>query len=147
MNPKQSTGSLREFLASCRSLPERDRRNARIANWLLFLWAITFLPALYMFKRGAIPAGLPSYLAAIVPIVFAILGVLAYIRFLHHADEMQRKIQFEALSLGFGAGFVASFGLQLLEEAGLGTFGAPDTFSVMFVFYFVGMYTGTRRYL
>jgi len=133
-------------VAACRSMPERDRRNARIANGWLFLWSLSFLPILYLFKEGLIPSGLPSYAAAIVPTVLAAVGVVAYMRFLREADELQRKIQLEALSLGFGAGFVAGFGFQLLEYTGLGTFGPPDTFSVMLVFYFVGLYLGTRRY-
>lgn len=146
METAQSKSSWREYLAACRSMPERDRRNARIANWWLFFWCITFLPALYMLKEGLIPSGALSYAAAIVPTALAAIGVAAYVRFLRDADELQRQIQLEALSLGFGAGFVAAFGLQLLEEAGLGTYGAPDTFSAMLIFYFIGLYLGTRRY-
>ncbi len=138
--------SFRDSLESCHSMPQRDRRNARRANWLLFFWAVTFLPALYLFRRGHMPPGAVSYVAVAVPIALAIAGVIAYIRFLREADELQRQIQLEALSLGFGAGFVASFGLQLLEELGLGEFGAPDTFSVMVFFYLAGMLLGTRRY-
>ncbi len=147
MTNTKGDGRFRDFLAACRTMPERDRRNARIANWWLFAWCVTFLPALYLFKSDRMPPGVVSWLAAIVPIVLAVCGVLAFIRFLRHADELQRQIQMEALALGFGAGFVAGFGLQLLEEVGVGSFGAPDTFSVMAVFYLLGMLIGSRRYL
>ncbi len=136
-----------DFLAACRTMPERDRRNARIANWWLFAWCVTFLPALYFFRRDQMPPGIVSWVAVVVPIVLAVCGVLAFIRFLRQADELQRQIQMEALALGFGAGFVASFGLELLEEVGIGSFGAPDTFSAMALFYLIGMLIGTRRYL
>ena len=146
MTSDKSRNAISDFVASCHSMPERDRRNARRANWLLFFWAVTFLPALYLFRRGLMPSGPISWVAVVVPIVLAIAGVVAYIKFLREADELQRQIQLEALSVGFGAGFVASFGLQLLEELGLGDYGAPDTFSVMVFFYLAGMLIGSRRY-
>lgn len=146
MDTTETRGSWRSYLASCRAMTERDRRNARTANWALALWCVTFLPALFLLRRGSVQGGLASYALAIVPSVLAIVAVLTYIRFLRQADELHRKIQFEALAFGFGAGFVASFGMVLLEEAGLGTFDAGDPFAVMLSCYVVGLFLGTRRY-
>lgn len=130
----------------CRAMPARDRRNARLATWLLALWAVVFLGTLFALDRGLIPAGPLSVGAALVPCGLAIVAVLAYMRFLRQADELHRKIQFEAMSLGFAAGFVASFASRLFAEVGWTGLEPGDVFSVMMVFYLLGIFLGTKRY-
>ncbi len=147
METTDTRGSLRQYLATCRTLPERDRKNARTANWILAVWAVSLLGALMALDRGLIPEGPLTVAAVVVPTLLATLGALAFARFLRHADELHRKIQYEALAVGFGAGFVANFALELAEQAGWGTFDAGDPFFVMVLFYMVGVVAATRRYL
>jgi hypothetical protein len=146
METTQPRGSWREYLAACRSMSERDRRNARSANWYLLFWAATMLAAMFGLDRRLIPAGPASVAAVVVPTFAAIAALIAYMRFLRQADELHRKVQLEALALGFGGGFVASFTLELIEQAGWASFDAGDPFLVMIFFFMVGMYLGTRRY-
>mgnify|MGYP001950570376 CR=1 FL=1 len=40
--------------------------------------------------------------------------VFVYVKFLHEAEELQRKIQLEALALGFGVGLVGTLCLPFL---------------------------------
>ena len=138
--------SLRQLMSSCWSVRPEDRRNQWIATGLLFVWAVGFAGAAILIKRGVVPAGAPTYLMALVPTALGVLAVLAYMRFLRRADELLRRIQLEALALGFGAGFVASFTFDLLETAGLGRAEAINTFLVMVLFYLLGLFVGARRY-
>ena len=147
MESTRARGSLREYLAACRTLPERDRRNVRTANWILFAWAVSLGVCLFSLSRGVVPEGALTVAAVVVPTLLSVLGVLAFARFLRHADELHRKIQYEALAVGFGAGFVTNFALELAEEAGWGTFDAGDPFFVMVLFYIAGVVAATRRYL
>jgi len=139
-------GGLLAYLAACRSMRPADRRNVNVATGLLLAWAVSFGAGILLLKRGVVPEGPLAYLLVAVPIGLAILAVLAYVRFLRRADELHSKIQFEALALGFGAGFVATFGFSLLEAVGAHTFTLADPFSVMVVFYMVGLFVGARRY-
>lgn len=134
------------YLAACRSMRKEDRRNVNIATGLLVAWVVTFGFSVVALRRSLVPEGALSYLMVAVPTALAILAVLAYGRFLRLADELHSKIQFEAFALGFGAGFVATFSFSLLQAAGVHSFSLADAFSVMVVFYMVGLYRGARRY-
>lgn len=135
-----------QHFAACRNLTSADRRNANIATAVLFVWGLGFVGASLLLRREVVPAGALAYLTALVPTALGIFAVLAYIRFLRHADELHRKIQLEALALGFGAGFVATFAFELLEAAGLDRADVSSPFSVMVIFYFLGLSIGSRRY-
>jgi hypothetical protein len=39
---------------------------------------------------------------AITPVIPAIFGMIAYMRFVSRMDELQRRIQFEGIAFGFG---------------------------------------------
>jgi hypothetical protein len=147
MEDIESRGFWRRYMSHCRSMPVRDLKNARRANLVMLLWALTLLPALYLLKEELVPAGPLVWVAIAVPTLLSVAAVVTYIRFLRHADELLRKIQYEALGLGFGAGFVAAFALELLEEGGIGTYDAGDPMFAMILFYCIGILVGTRRYL
>ncbi len=146
MEEARTERSWRAYLTHCRSMTGRDRRNARIANIYLAAWMLAFVGSLLGLKRGAIEGELLTVAAVVVPIALAVAATFAFGRFLRHADELHRKIQLHALALGFGAGFVATFAVTLLEAAGWTEIDSGDTFLVMVVFYLIGMYLGTRRY-
>lgn len=141
-----SSGAFWRFLATCRDMTGRDRRNSRRATWWLFAWVLTYAGAAFGMRFELIPTGLPGYLVSGLSIVVCCIALLAYIRFVREADELHRKIQLEALALGFGGGFVAAFGLELLQQAGVPNLEIGDLFTTMFVFYMVGLFLGARRY-
>ena len=72
--------------------------------------------------------------------------LVAYLRFLRQADEMLRKIQFEGLAFGFGAGIVFSIGYELLASAGAPALPPSATAAVMLVSWSIGQLVGWRRY-
>lgn len=133
-------------LASCATERPEDRRNNWIATGLLLLWALTYVAASLTIKRGLLVAGLPTYLVASVPVAVSIVAVAAYVRFILRADELLRKMQLEALAIGFGGGFVATFALDLAEKVGFGPFDISRPFLVMTVCWVIGFLAAAKRY-
>lgn len=140
------TGTLRRFLACCSDMTQRDRANARRANYWLFGWMVTFVGIIFAIKNEVLPEGWLTWLAIAASTVLGFVAIMAFVRFLREADELLRKIQFEALALGFGAAMIANFTLSLVERVTERPFEIGDVFLVMMIFYVVGIVTGTRRY-
>jgi hypothetical protein len=61
-------------------------------------------------------------------------------------NELQRRIQVEALALGFGAGAVFAMLYPLFEGLGAPAVGGRATALVMMLSWAVGSWLGTRRY-
>jgi hypothetical protein len=62
------------------------------------------------------PWRIPVALALVVPACF---GLLAFVRFLRRLDELQRRIQLEAIGFAFGATAILTFAYGFLEDVGL----------------------------
>ena len=139
-------GTLRKFIACCSDMTERDRRNARHANYWLFGWMASFVGAIFAMKYGVLPEGVATWAVIAASTAIGLVAIRAFVRFIRDADELLRKIQLEALALGFGAGFVANFTLALVERVREQPFEIGDVFLIMVVFYVIGVITGTRRY-
>ncbi len=135
------------FLKACGELTARDLRNQWLVVRWLFLWQLAFVVASMAFKRTWIPEGAPAVALAVLPSLFGVAMLVAFTRFLRRAYELQRKIQLDALALGFGVGVVVAVGYELLEDAGV-VFKADISgiTVVMFVAYAVGVLLGARRY-
>ena len=134
------------LLGACANMPAGDRKRLARATWLLAAWAVAYVAAGLSLSRGLVPSGAAAYVAAAVPIALSIAGVLTWVHFLRHADELQRKIQLEAMALGFGAGFVVSYGLGVLVRAGLPPVDATTPFTAMVLCYVLGILVSGRRY-
>src|SRR5262249_9713469 len=55
---------------------------------------------------------------AVAPVVPAGFGLLAFVRALSQMDELQRRIQLDAISLSFGATAILTFAYGFLENVG-----------------------------
>lgn len=141
-----SRGSFTRFIASCQGMTARDRRNARVTNWWLAGWMVCFLGSAFAMRGGYLLAGPFAWAAIALCTVLGLLVVHFYMRFIREADELLRKIQLEALAIGFGAAFVGNFTLSLVERLHGLAFDIGDLFMLMVFFYLVGIVVGTRRY-
>ena len=83
---------------------------------------------------------------ALSPIVPVILAMIAYMRFVSRADELQRRIQFEALAFGFGASGILTFSYGFLENVGFPHLSWIFVFPLMIAFWGVGTVIASRRY-
>jgi hypothetical protein len=111
----------------------------------LTLWIGSFLASTLAFELGALPASL-GYAAGIANAVLGVVAVWAYFRLLRGVDELERKIQVEALALGFGAGAVAMMAYRLAERAGAPALDINDALLAMLIAYAVGVVVGRRHY-
>ena len=129
------------------TVTERDRRNQQTAVVWLFFWTVSWVAALIGIREGWVPAGALTMAVALLPTALGLAMILAYWKFLRHADELLRKIHLEALALGFGAGVVGAVAIHLLEETGaVGATDVTDVIVVMAVVYVLSVVLGTRRY-
>jgi|SRR5450432_471216 hypothetical protein len=86
---------------------------------------------------------IPLALAPVVPALFA-LG--AYMRFFSRIDELQRRIQSEALAFGFGSAGILSFSYGFLENIGFPHLSWIFVFPLMIAMWGIGAAIAARRY-
>ena len=83
---------------------------------------------------------------AITPVIPAIFGVIAFIRFLGRIDELQRRIQLEALAFGFGGAGVLTFSYGFLENIGFPHLSWLFVWPLMIALWGIGGAIASRRY-
>ena len=96
--------------------------------------------------RNQVAPGVATYAAVLVPTLLGVMTVIAYVEFLREAEELQRKIQLDALALGFGVGLVAAVSWELLKELGVVEGDPSDVLFFMVLAYGLGIWLGVRRY-
>ena len=98
----------------------RDRRNQRrYALWTI-VWFIALVgtQALFRFRRGLVPSDVIAWSVGAMPLLAGAVALWAWSRYLHEAEELERRIQLNALALGFGATFVSVISYTALLSAG-----------------------------
>ena len=136
----------RFFWKTCQ-LTERDRRNQwRYVGWSL-AWTTAWVVASIAINNEWVGTGTPQLVIALLPTVLGVGMLLAYAKFLREADELQRKIQLDALALGFGAGLVGSVLYRLLQRTVfVAEADVADVIVLMIVVYAIAVLIGQRRY-
>jgi hypothetical protein len=86
------------------------------------------------------------YLFAVLPVIPSAFAIWAAIRFFRGLDELQRRIQFEAMAFSFLGTCLISLNWGILQRAGL---PHPDVVWVtllLFALYCIGIGIACRRY-
>ena len=130
----------------CGDMTARDRQNLNRANLWMMLWLVCFAASTWLIRADLVQAGPVGWLVAIFPTAVGVGTLLAFGRYFREADELQRRIQLQALAVGFGVALFAGFGYRLFEALGAPAGRVSDLAVVMVVFYFVGLWMGRRRY-
>jgi len=86
---------------------------------------------------------IPFVLIPLIPSAFAL---RAYLRFLGRMDELGRRIQLEALAIGFGAAGMLTFAYGFLENAGFPQLSYVFVFPLMIFLWGIGGAVASRRY-
>ena len=86
---------------------------------------------------------IPLALSPVIPIIFA---MIAYMRFMRRIDEMQRRIQFEALAFGFGSSSILTFSYGFLENVGFPHISWLWVWPLMIALWGIGGAIAARRY-
>lgn len=137
---------MKGFGVACSGLlTPRDSKNIRqFVGWTVGS-AISFSTATIL---SDVMNGAASVGWALFALTFglSIAAVASYIRFIRESDELLRKIQLEALALGFGAGAVFMLSYRLLERLGAPQLNVSDPFLIMVLFWAAGQWMGMSRY-
>jgi hypothetical protein len=83
---------------------------------------------------------------ALAPVVPAALGVAAFVRLLGRMDDLQRRIQLEALGLAFGATSILTFAYGFLEGVGFPHLSWIWIFPFMVALWGLGLAVASWRY-
>ncbi len=125
----------------------KERLNLNSVVWAL-IFAVGFAGGTFVLSRYTLAAPVAALVIAINALLFGVYTV-KLIRSLRSLDEVQIRIQLEAVSIAFllslllvmvlgMAGLVASFGL--------GTVSYLYVFPVLFFFYLIGLAVSRRKY-
>jgi hypothetical protein len=113
------------------------------------IWLVTYTLTLLALKFLVLPAAVAAAIA-FVPVVPFSFFLFAFVKTLRNADELQRKIQLEALAVAFPVTLVGLMLLGLLEVAfpnGLARdFSYRHVWTYLPVIYFCSVAVASRRY-
>jgi hypothetical protein len=110
-----SAWSARRIAASTERAPSQPKKAAKSASAMPASATCQLIPSHH------VTAVTVRALVAVSPAVPTIFALLAFLRFLTRMDELQRRIQLEALGFAFGVTAILTFAYGFLENAGCRT--------------------------
>ncbi|MEO8195117.1 MAG: hypothetical protein ABI689_00180 [Thermoanaerobaculia bacterium] len=127
----------------------RDLRNAGRFRFWMILAAVAYVASTAALRwRESIPEISPAVQWILVgaALLCAVAALHRYLLFLRAADELLRRIQLEALGLGFAAGVVVAVLYPLAEGLGAPPVGERAIAVVMLLAWAAGSWLATRRF-
>jgi hypothetical protein len=110
-----------------------------------FTYAILLVASLATIKFAGI-TGAPAILLAMMPLVAGVFVVMAVRDFITMADELQRKIQLEALAMAMAGTFLLLLAGSLLPIAELDEPSYAWPLAAMSLFWAIGQVVASMRY-
>lgn len=129
--PAPSRRSIWNLLGAGGDTQTDTHNNRALALWS-FTWALGIIVATSIVASGLV-TGAAAWIVALLPNVLALYVLRAYLRFLTMTDELQRRIQLEALAVGFGVTYFLIIAHVVAQSA-----GAPALDSSWWVLVFTG---------
>lgn len=123
-----------------------DARMARRYAFTCLAWAVSYWLAIEAISEGWVTSTAARWAVGALPTLVGVVLVVAFIRFLGRLDELQRRIQVEALAFAFGAGFLFMTGYRICERLGAPRLDVDDPLLPMIVAWVVATWLVTRRY-
>ena len=126
----------------------RTNQAARTYLKRMLLAMLSYLVLLFavMLITNAYPDAWWRYVLLMVPIVPLVFVAWAVVRMMSDVDELQRRIQLEALAFAFGAGSLITFSYGMLQIAGLPEVSWLFVWPVYAACWVVGGLLAQRRY-
>ena len=117
------------------------------ALMLAGLWAyVAVLLTLPSLAVGTLESDVGRITLALLPMLPVAFLCWVIIRTIRHMDELQRKVQFEALALAFAGTALITFGYGFLEDAGLPRLSMFVVWPLMAILWAGGVIIGRVRY-
>ena len=117
----------------------------RAFHWAMITAAVLLLVSVFLIVYGPSLAWLHIALA-LLPMIPLFFALRAYLRFFHYIDELQKRIQLEALALSFGVTCGVTLGYGLLEYAGFPALSWFWVASLMLILWDISVHIASRRY-
>lgn len=126
-------------------MPGAGRRYLIEFGGAMFAYAVVLLVTVTLLNVTDPGSGwrVPLALAPMVPLVFVL---LAFVRYLGRMDELQRRVQFEALAFAFGGTALLTFGYGFLQLVGFPQASWFFVWPIMATLWIVGKAWADRRY-
>ena len=106
---------------------------------------VVLLPLSIFAYRTVDQDGLRAIIA-VVPVVPTILGLVAILRAIRRMDELEKRVQFEAVASAFAATALLTFTYGLLENIGLPSVSLVWIMPLMVALWALGQVFARRRY-
>jgi hypothetical protein len=117
--------------------------------WIVFaVWFLAYFGARGLLERGPAEAWLRVGIALIPTPLFAVF-LVTFVRCLRSLDELQRRIQLEALAIAFPLAILLLMTLGLLQRAiplPFEDWSYAHVWTYLPIFYFIGLAVASRRY-
>jgi hypothetical protein len=124
-----------------------QRRARRGEYWAMFLGGAVAFLSFFRFDKKPLAAGtLLEKPLILIPLVPAALTIWAFLKMVRNTDELQRRILYQALTLGFGVTFAATLVYSVLEDLGLPHVSAVWWWGTLALSWIVGLAITSRRY-
>ena len=112
------------------------------------IWSLSYIGSLFALKTLNIPQAAGIMLTFVTIIAFA-LFIYKYYRSIYFMDEVQIKIQMEAIVIGFSLGLLLMLALGLLElriQLNKDDWSYRHLFPMFLAFYFIGLLISRNKY-
>ena len=110
--------------------------------------AVTYLPVVWALKHHLVAQPV-SFIIVIVPVITFAVFIFKYIKSFSAMDEVQQRIQFEAVVIGFALTALLVMILFLLDLCGVSSpywFGYAYLLAYCWLFYFIGWVISRNKY-
>ena len=136
-----------ETPSSCNNLVARDIKNANIVNLWAFAWASSLLLVSFLSEYEWYAATWIISLGFIFHTGIGIKMIFAFKQFINQADELEKKIQLDALALSVGITIIVFSSYSILEKSANVPALTPAYLIVTIsVAYIVGIIAGRRHF-
>lgn len=126
---------------------QKNHLNDRVAVYAA-IWAISYIGSLLALKSLDVPMAAGIVLTVITVFAFA-LFIYKYYRSIYFMDEVQIKIQMEAIVVAFSLGLLLLMTLGLLDlviDLNWNDWGHRYLFPYFILFYFIGFFVSRNKY-
>lgn len=127
---------------------EERRERAPWLYWTAAAWAVAYIVALYALRKLQL-SSTAALIAAIAPTLPFVLFLREFTRYIRSGDELERRVQLEALAIAFPTTLVGLMLLGLLQLAmplSQDDWSYRHVWSFLPLIYFVSLVIAWRRY-
>lgn len=121
-------------------------RHSLFTAAVLIGYALLVAGAGLLLDSDLLTGRLARWHVAAVPAIAAVAVFVVFLRYLSRMDELERRVQLEALALAGGVGWLLISSYWVFEELGLPEADAGNLVLALSVIYTIGQVIGWRRY-